>query len=117
MACHAEVNLRTGNPDGADGFCSRSGTANRAGSRMKNRERQHGDEDEYHSRDGEIDRFGREAGSAGVVSHGPPLPSRCIFQVDFQVVFKVVFEAQFRWPDRRRNPSSKLAKGPALGRA
>jgi hypothetical protein len=41
---------------------------------VENRERQHGDEDEYDGRYGKIDRLGREAGSAGVVSHGPPSP-------------------------------------------
>src|SRR5580693_1748008 len=35
---------------------------------------QHGDEDEYDGRYGKIDRLGREADSAGVVSHGPPSP-------------------------------------------
>ena len=74
MACHVELNLRTGKPDDANGHCSRIENTNRAGLRVENRQHQHGDEDEYNGRYGKIDRLGREAGSAGVVSHGPPSP-------------------------------------------
>src|ERR1700681_4822279 len=46
-----------------------------------------------------------------------PLPSWCIFQVISEVIFQVIYRVQFRWPDRRRDTSNKMAKGPALGRA
>src|ERR1700682_2737493 len=74
MACHVEINLRTGNPGGANEFRCRTENANRAGLRVENRQHQHGDEDEYDGRDGKIDRLGREAGRAVVVTHGPPSP-------------------------------------------
>ena len=50
---------------------------------MENCQRQHGDEDEDDGRYGKIDRLGREAGRAGVVSHGPPSPVLVNFSVQF----------------------------------
>jgi hypothetical protein len=94
MACHVEK-FRTDNPRWRERVPPPIETANHAGSRMENCQHQHGDENEYDGRYGKIDRFGREAGSAGVVSHGSPSP------------ILVRFPVQFRWPDRRREQVGK----------